>query len=847
MYRNGTVVGSTAAAATSFVDSSVSPSTTYSYTVDAFDAAGNHSAQSSPLAVTTTTASIAFVQTTTFSTGGRSLSTTLTLFGRVNAGDLLTGWFAQWDAAGQVQVSDNVNGAWTRVQGMTYNTGKGDIALYYLANSKASATGLTVTISAATSTYLTGTVGEYSGAATFSPLDQSSLHSGSGTAVDSGPTAAVPAGELVFGALTANNSPGSLSGGTSQGLPFAVRSTYGDTADGDIVSSLAGVQDARFTIANSVSWYAVAAVFKVASPDTTPPTVPSGLTAANNIKNVTLTWSASTDNVGVVGYTVYRNGSALTTVSGTTLSYADTTVASVTPYSYTVDAFDAAGNHSAQSTAASVTTLDWAPPTVPTGLSASAPTPNQVNLSWSASTDNVAVAGYTVYRGGSQVGTVNGSTLTFTDGTVVGLTTYSYTVDAFDAAGNHSAPSQAASVTTPAPPDTLPPTTPGGFAATATSPVNVQVSWTASTDDVAVSGYDVIRDSSVVATVGASTLLFNDAVAAGSTHTYTVDAVDVGGNHSATATPVTVTTPAADTTPPSTPGGVTAKAVSSQQISIGWSASTDDVAVTGYDVYRNGSLLATVSGSTLTYSDTAVTPGANYSYTVDAFDAAGNRSAQSGSIAVHVPAVVKFVQGSVVTTGSRVTSVTTSMGPVAAGDLLVGWFGQYDSAGQVQVSDNINGAWTRSASTTWGGASGDIALYFVANAKAAPTGLTITVASASGTYIQASVADYSGVAAVNPLDQVLVAKGTGTSADSGLTAAVGAGELVYGGLVATNGPGALTAGSSSGVGFVERGQSSSGTQGEEDIVSSAAGAQHAGFSFASSVPWFMVCATFKAA
>ncbi len=109
------------------------------------------------------------------------------------------------------------------------------------------------------------------------------------------------------------------------------------------------------------------------------------------------------------------------------------------------------------------------------------------------------------------------------------------------------------------------------------------------------------------------------------------------------------------------------------------------------------------------------------------------------------------------------------------------------------------------------------------------------------------MADYSGVAAVNPLDQAQVAKGTGTSADSGLTSAVGAGELVYGGFVGTNGAGALTAGSSQGVGFVERSQSSSGTQGEEDIVSSAAGTQHAGFTFATSVPWFMVCATFKAA
>src|SRR5207244_2022281 len=67
---------------------------------------------------------------------------------------------------------------------------------------------------------------------------------------------------------------------------------------------------------------------------------------------------------------------------------------------------------------------------------------------WRASTDNVGVTGYTIYRGGTQVGIVSGSTLTYVDGTVAALTSYSYTVDAFDAAANHSAQSAAAAATT---------------------------------------------------------------------------------------------------------------------------------------------------------------------------------------------------------------------------------------------------------------------------------------------------------------------------------------------------------------------------------------------------------------
>jgi hypothetical protein len=166
------------------------------------------------------------------------------------------------------------------------------------------------------------------------------------------------------------------------------------------------------------------------------------------------------------------------------------------------------------------------------------------------------------------------------------------------------------------------------------------------------------------------------------------------------------------------------------------------------------------------------------------------------------------------------------------------------------VSDNLNGAWTRSVSTTWRGGSttpGDIALYYFANSTAAPSGLTITITAGTATYLQASAAEYSGVATVNPLDQATVAKGSSTTGDSGLTAAVQAGELVFGGMVGTNGAGTLSPGTSQGVTFVKRAQTTSGTQGAEDIVASAAGQQHATFGFTTSAPWFVVCAVFKAA
>jgi len=93
---------------------------------------------------------------------------------------------------------------------------------------------------------------------------------------------------------------------------------------------------------------------------------------------------------------------------------------------------------------------------------------------------------------------------------------------------------------------------------------------------------------------------------------------------------VTGSAPPTDTTPPSVPGSLTATAVSSSEIDLTWSASTDNVTVTGYKIYRNGSTspLASVTTGT-SYTDKGLAAATTYSYTVSAYDAAGNESAQS--------------------------------------------------------------------------------------------------------------------------------------------------------------------------------------------------------------------------
>jgi chitodextrinase len=258
-----------------------------------------------------------------------------------------------------------------------------------------------------------------------------------------------------------------------------------------------------------------------------------------------------------------------------------------------------------------------------------------VDLSWGASTDNVGVTGYEIFRNGSLHTTV-GAVTSYSDTTVSPSTTYSYQVRAKDAAGNHSGFSNTATVTTPVPPDTQAPTTPGTLTATAVSSTRVDLSWGASTDNAGVTGYEIFRNGSLHTTVGAVTS-YSDTIASPSTsYTYQVRAKDAAGNLSGFSNTATVTTPSGDTEPPNTPGLLAAVAVSSNRVELTWTAATDNEAVAGYEIFRDGLLLASVEPST-TYSDTTVEPLTTYEYRVRARDAAGNHSGFSNAATATTP------------------------------------------------------------------------------------------------------------------------------------------------------------------------------------------------------------------
>ncbi len=282
-----------------------------------------------------------------------------------------------------------------------------------------------------------------------------------------------------------------------------------------------------------------------ATDDADPPTAPQQLEVTDlSIDHVSLSWQASTDEVGVVAYDVRRDGDTIATTDGQTQTFTDDHVTPGASYDYTVVARDAAGNVSPSSDSASVVVPepDTSPPGAPTGLKATWSSSTGSSLTWDAATDDTGVTGYLVDRDGTTIGSP--AVTTFNDAAPLSSGSHSYVVRAVDAAGNVSPASSPAVVVVPAPPDTRAPSVPTRVSAAVLAPTRSRVSWTASTDDTGVTGYRVTRDGTRIATV-ADTSFVDSAMPAGAKHLYRVAAVDAAGNASAVSAAATVTAPAA--------------------------------------------------------------------------------------------------------------------------------------------------------------------------------------------------------------------------------------------------------------------------------------------------------------
>ena len=273
------------------------------------------------------------------------------------------------------------------------------------------------------------------------------------------------------------------------------------------------------------------------------PSIPQNLLVESVTSDtVSLSWDASTDNIGVVGYRVYRDKQLVQEVQGE--QFTDTGLTEDTEYTYEVRAFDAAGNQSEASNevfARTSVSVDDEAPTIPLNLKVENVTTDTVSLSWGASTDNIGVAGYRVYRDKQLVQEVQGEQ--FTDTGLTEDTEYTYEVRAFDAAGNQSEASNRINVRTKGIVDHKPPTTPMNVRATVVTENKVTLLWEASSDESGIKSYQVYRNSILVGSLPGDTLSYTDTNLSEKTkYYYTITACDHAGNVSVATKALLITT-----------------------------------------------------------------------------------------------------------------------------------------------------------------------------------------------------------------------------------------------------------------------------------------------------------------
>ncbi len=713
VYRNGTKLGSVAGTSTTV--SGLSASTTYSFYVVAYDAAGNHSSQSNVIEVTTDAdpdtqapsapTGLAYSNVTQISVGlswnassdnigvtgykiykngaflANSTSTSYSV-NALSAGTTYQFYVKAYDAAGNLSDASSTVSVTTESAGLTYCASKGNsvndewiqrVQLGSIDNNSGANGGYADFTNLSTNLNKGNSV-----TITITPAWSGSLYNeGYAVWIDYNQDGDFEdTGELVFSKAASQTNPVTgtftVSTGATEGdTRMRVSMKYNGIPTPCEAFSYGEVEDYTVNIINAG--------------DTQAPTAPTNLASSNVTYNsVQISWTSSTDNVGVTGYKIYRNGSYLTSVTGT--SHTVTSLSASTSYSFYVTAYDAAGNNSSASNTINVTTSsapDTQAPTAPTSLASSNVTQTSVNLSWTASTDNVGVTAYEIYKNGALLTTTANTSYTVTG--LTAATSYSFYVKAKDAAGNVSAASNTINVTTAS----------SGLTYCASKGNSVSDEWiqkvqmgSINNTSGANGGYadftnlsaSVLKGSNQTITItpGWSGTVYAEGYSVWIDYNQDGDFEDAGEQVVSVAatknTPVSATfavstsatngttrmrvsmkyngvpTPCeafnygevedysisisgtADTEDPTAPSSLAYSNVTQTELDLSWTASTDNIGVTGYKIYRNGTYQSTVTATNSHIS--GLSAGASYTFYVTAIDAAGNESAQSNTVNV---------------------------------------------------------------------------------------------------------------------------------------------------------------------------------------------------------------------
>ena len=356
--------------------------------------------------------------------------------------------------------------------------------------------------------------------------------------------------------------------------------------------------------------------------DAPPPAAPSAVSASSDGRYVTLSWAPVS---GAVRYTVQVVGQNFPR-STTETTFVDGTVVAGVTYTYLVNACTNTGVCSASTTSNSVTVTPPLPAT-PGGLTVGASGSSFV-LSWSAVS---GATSYTIQKTAGSASNIAGiSGTSYTDSSIVANTTYSYKVQACNAAGCSAFSSSVTKAPLPAPPSNVTASSRSGYA---------YVSWSAVPGATSYVFKNVINTNSQPVNL-TSTDRIETAVSIGATYTYQVSACNASGCSAyVNSNAVTIIAPE-----PATPTGLTA-AVNGSSIIVSWGAVSG---ATSYTIQRTaGSAVSNVTGiSGSSYTDTGLVANTTYGYKVQACNASGCSAFSSSVTKAPLPAAPSNVTAS---------------------------------------------------------------------------------------------------------------------------------------------------------------------------------------------------------
>ncbi|MEI7860356.1 MAG: fibronectin type III domain-containing protein, partial [Acidimicrobiales bacterium] len=623
IYCNGISVASLGAV-TSFADTSALPGTTEAYAVQSVDQAGNVSALSAPVSVTTPAAAAPVFADgfESADTSGWTTSAGLLVEGTdVNSGAYAAEGNTTTGATYAQEVLPATYADGYARLGFKINSQAGQVNLMRMRDPSGNSIGFV---------YVTanGSLGFHDDA----------------TSINSMSTVQVAAGwhslELHLGLNGAASTvevwlDGSLVTGLSNSATVMTAASIGQLQIGETAS---GTWDVLFDDAG----FGTSRLGP--NTDIIPPSTPSAVTAtALSAFAIQVAWTASTDNTGVIGYDVYRDGSLLAKVGAVT-SYTDATVLAGSTHTYSLLAVDQAGNLSTASTPVSASTPLATIPIYSDGFEAG------TTGGWTSSAGLIVES--TDVRSGTYAAegsTTTGATYaketlpsTYIDGySRVGFEVKSHSgqvnlMRLRDASGNSigylylTAGGRLAFRNDGANTGTVSATavTAGWHALE----LHVSLAATTSTVEVWLDGAPVSDLSTIGTATTTATSIGQFQIGETGSGTW-----DVVFDDAAFAT--TRLGPAGDTTPPAAPSGLTATATTPFAAALAWSPATDNVGVTGYSIFRDGVLMASVGPAT-SYSDTTVLASTSHTYAVWAVDQAGNVSALSTPATVVTPPAV---------------------------------------------------------------------------------------------------------------------------------------------------------------------------------------------------------------